>query len=42
MKASGDEKILLTGEKEVLSEIRSYFIKQFQKRNSNKNKLSAR
>ena len=41
MKVSGDEKILLTEEKEVLSEARSYFMKQFWKRNSNKNGLLA-
>ena len=31
MKVSGDEKILLTEEKEVLSEVRSHFMKQFRK-----------
>ena len=31
MKVSGDEKILLTEEKEVLSEVRSHFMKQFEK-----------
>ena len=29
MKVSGDKKILLTEEKEVLSEVRSHFMKQF-------------
>ena len=42
IKVSGDEKILLTEEKEVLSEVRSHFMKQFWKRNINKNGLSAR
>ena len=42
MKVSGDEKILLTEEKEVLSEVRSYFMKQFRKRNIDKNGLLAR
>ena len=42
MKVSGDEKILLTEEKEVLSEVRSHFMKQFRKRNIDKNGLSAR
>ena len=42
MKVSGDEKILLTEEKEVLSEVRSHFMKQFRKRNIDKNRLSAR
>ena len=42
MKVLEDEKILLTEEKEVLSKTRSYFMKQFWKRNSNKNGLLAR
>ena len=42
IKVSGDEKILLTEKKEVLSEVRLHFMKQFQKRNINENRLPAR
>ena len=42
IKISNDEKILLTEEKKVLNKIRSYFMKQFHKRNINQKKLSAR
>ena len=42
MKITENKKTLLTKEKEVLNKIRSYFMKQFQKKNINQNRLSAR
>ena len=42
MKVSESEEILLTENNEVLNEVRSYFMKQFQKRNVQENSLPSR
>ena len=42
MKVVGNEEILLTEDKEVLNEVRAYFMKQFQKRNIQEDKLCYR
>jgi len=42
MKVSGSEEILLIENNEMLNEVRSYFIKQFRKRNMQENRLSSR
>ena len=42
MKTVGEEEVLLTEEKEVLSEVRTHFMKQFRKRNVNQDSLAER